>query len=67
VVPLGQRNHPLSLQVRQSMARIKSVLSERQHIYKTFKREQILALVRPYSLLGVRAGVATTRSAHVHV
>ncbi len=33
-------------QVRQSMARIKLVLGERQHIYKTFKREQILALVR---------------------
>jgi hypothetical protein len=27
------------------MARIKLVLGERQHIYKTFKREQILALV----------------------
>jgi hypothetical protein len=28
------------------MARIKLVLAERQHVYKTFKREQILALVR---------------------
>lgn len=32
------------VKVRQSMARIKLVLGERQHIYKTFKREQILAL-----------------------